>query len=48
MVTHIKKKNPAKHNTKHGQQITREGNKKAKGNKKTQNSNPPKKFSTLQ
>ena len=33
MVTHIKKKNLAKHNTKHGQQITRKDNKKRKGRK---------------
>ena len=44
MVTHIKKKNQAKHNTKHGQQITRKYNKKRKGRKETQNSNPPKKI----
>ena len=40
MVTYIKKKNLAKHNTKHGEQITRKDNKKEKGKKKTQNSNP--------
>ena len=34
------KKNQAKHNTKHGQQIPRKDNKKRKGRKKTQNSNP--------
>ena len=45
MVTHIKKKNQAKHNTKHGQQITRKDNKKRKGRKKTQNGNPKKKLS---
>ena len=39
MVTHIKKKNQAKHNTKDGQQIARENNKNWKGRKKTQNSN---------
>ena len=42
MVTHIKKKNQAKYNTKHGQQITRKDNKKRKGRKKTQNSNQEK------
>ena len=38
MVTHIKKEKQAKHNTKDGQQNTREDNKKRKGRKKTQNS----------
>ena len=42
MVTHIKKKKQVKHNTNHGQQITREDNKKMKGRKKTQNRNPKK------
>ena len=41
MVTHIKKKNQAKYNTKHGQQIARKDNKR-KGRKKSQNSNPKK------
>ena len=35
MVTCIKKKIQAKHNTKHGQQITRQDNKKRKGRKKS-------------
>ena len=34
MVTHIKKKKQAKPNTKNGQQITREDNKKRKGKKR--------------
>ena len=38
----MKKKNQTKHNTKNGQQITRKDNKKRKGRKKTQNSNPKK------
>ena len=39
---HTHKKKQAKHNTKQGKQITRKDNKKRKGNKKTQNSNPKK------
>ena len=42
MVPHIKKKKETKHNTKDGQKITREDNKKKKGRKKTQNSNSEK------
>ena len=42
IATNIKKKKQAKHNTKDGQQITREGNKKRKGRKQTQNSNSKK------
>ena len=42
MVAHIKKKMQARHNNQDGQQITREDNKKRKGRKKTQNSNPKK------
>ena len=36
------KNNQAKHNTKHGQQITRKDKKKRNGRKKIQNRNPPK------
>ena len=34
MDTHIKKKKQAKHNTKYGQQITREDNKKGREEKR--------------
>ena len=40
--THTHKKNQAEYNTKDGQQIAREDNKKRKGRKKTQNNNPKK------
>ena len=41
MVIHIIRKNQAKHNIKHGQQIARKDNKeRRKGRKKTQNGNP--------
>ena len=41
MDTHIKKKKQSKHNTKDGQQITKEDNKRGrKGRTKTQNNNP--------
>ena len=44
MVTHIKKKKQAKHNTKDGQQITREDNKKErKKEKRPKIAIPPKK-----
>ena len=40
MDKNIKKKKQAKHNTKDGQQITKEDNKKRRGRKKTPNGNP--------
>ena len=42
MATHIKKKNQTKNNIKHGQKFTGKDNKKRKGRKKAQNSNPKK------
>ena len=40
MVTHIKKENQAKYNTKDSQKIITEDNKKRKVRKKTQNRKP--------